>query len=108
MTFKQDSLTFWVAKRLKSLFSAYFIDSRSDIMVNDILDEKHPMHVYFSLLRPNINFNFRKTNIKNIVGRVHYYFTGRTVANKKFTTVWKFILQKQVCPWITKQVDYAI
>ena len=59
MRFKQDVLTFWVAKRLKSLFNNYFIDKNTDIMVNDNLDIKHPFRVYLDLLRSHACFKFR-------------------------------------------------
>ena len=68
-------MTFWVAKRLKSLFTDYLIDWKTDIMLNEAIDSKHPMRVYLDLLRPHIKFKLRTATLDQIVGRVQYYFT---------------------------------
>lgn len=54
MAFKQKDLTFWVVDRIRDMFVKYFIDSSTDVLVNDLLDEFHPLHMYLSLLRPHI------------------------------------------------------
>ena len=108
MAFKQDALTFWVAKRITGLFSNYAIDNKTDIMINDLIDVKHPIHVFISLLHANIDFKFRTTSLDQILKRIHYYFTSKGNPKAKFNAIWKTIIDKQVCPWITKQVDYAL
>ena len=108
ITFKQNALTFWVARRIIDLFSYYIIDKRTDIAINDLIDIKHPIHIFISMLHANINFNFRTTSLDKIVGRIHYYFNQKSATKKKFTAMWKMTLEKQICPWITKEVDYAL
>ena len=108
LTFKQSLLTFWVAKRLKSLFIDYFIDNKTDIMLNKTVDEKHPMRVYLDLLRPHIGFKLRTVSFNQIVSRVHYYFYGKGSSKSKFSKVWSTAIKREVCPWITQQVDYAL
>ena len=44
LEFRKTTLTKFVLKRIRSLFEPYFIDKNSDIMVNDLLDEDHPMY----------------------------------------------------------------
>ena len=108
LAFKQKDLTFWVASRIKSIFVKYFIDSSTDVMVNDVLDEFHPLYIYLNLLRPHIQFKMRTVTLDQIIGRIHYYFTKKSAIKNKFNSVWKSIIAKQVCPWITTQVDYAL
>lgn len=108
MSFKQYALTYWVARRITSLFSNYIIDKHTNVAVNDLIDVKHPVHVFISLLHANIDFNFKTITLDKIIGRIHYYFKQKSSSKRKFNVVWKMILEKQVCPWITKQVDYAL
>ncbi len=44
LEFRKTTLTKFVLKRIRSLFEPYVIDKNSDIMVNDLLDEDHPMY----------------------------------------------------------------
>ena len=44
LDFKSSSLTKWVSKRIRSVFEPFLIDKNSDIMVNELLDENHPMY----------------------------------------------------------------
>ena len=108
MSFKQDALTYWVAKRITSIFSSYIIDKRTNVAVNDLIDVKHPVHVFISLLHANIDFNFKTVTLDKMISRIHYYFKQKSASKRKFSVMWKMILEKQVCPWITKQVDYAL
>lgn len=108
LAFKQSALTYWVVKRLKGLFNDYLIDRKTDIMFNDTVNEKHPMKVYIDLLRPYAKFKLRTVTLDQIVGRVNYYFTQKSASKRKFNVVWKATIEKEVCPWITKQVDYAL
>ena len=108
MTFKQNVLTYWVIKRITSLFSSFLIDKRTDIAVNDLIDVKHPMHIFISLLHANIGFKFKTVTLDKMISRIHYYFKQKSASKRKFSVVWKMILEKQICPWITKQVDYAL
>ena len=39
MAFKQNVLTYWVVKRITSLFGSFLIDKRTDIAVNDLIDK---------------------------------------------------------------------
>ena len=108
MSFKQSFLTIYVANRIKDLFANYYIDETTDVMVNDLLDEAHPLHLYLKLLRPHVQFKFRPLNIDKIVNRIFYYFTGKTSTKTKFNFVWKTAIEHKTCPWITQQVDYAL
>ena len=101
-------LTFWVAKRLKALFSSYFIDNKTDIMLNELIDGKHPVRIYLDILRSHISFKLRTVTIDQMIGRIHYYFTGKSASKRKFNDVWKTAISKEVCPWITQHVDYAL
>lgn len=108
MRFKQDVLTFWVAKRLKSLFSCYYIDKKTDIMLNELIDSKHPFRVYLDLLRSHACFKLRTVTTSQMVARVNYYFRGKSASKHKFNEAWKTAVKREVCPWITQQVDYAL
>lgn len=44
LDFKSSSLTRYVGKRIRSLFEPYVIDNSTDIMVNTLLDERHPLY----------------------------------------------------------------
>ena len=101
-------MTFWVARRIKSLFSDYFIDSSTDIMLNEFIDSKHPFRIYLDMLRSHISFKLRTVTLSQMIGRIHYYLTGRSSSKRKFSVVWRKILEREACPWITKPVDYAL
>ena len=108
MSFKQDALTYWVAKRIISIFNSYIIDKHTNIAVNDLIDVKHPAHVFISLLHTNIDFNLKTVTLDKMISRIHYYLKQKSATKRKFSAVWKIILEKQICPWITKEVDYAL
>ena len=107
MTFKQDVLTFWVEKRIKSLFSSYFIDKKTDVMMNDLLDIKHPFRVYLDLLRSHVPFKLRTVSISQMTSRINYYLGAKKLKHS-FAEAWKTTVKKEVCPWITQQIDYAL
>ena len=44
LDFRSSSLTRHVGKRIRSLFEPYVIDNSTDIMVNTLLDERHPLY----------------------------------------------------------------
>ena len=107
MTFRQKDLTYWVADRIKDLFSSYKIDAKSDIMTNSLLYEHHPIYVYLTLLHTHIPFQLRKVNNDQILKRIHSYII-RDNKKPRFNALWKSIIEKEVCPWITQKIDYAL
>lgn len=108
LSFKQMFLTFWVIDRIQTLFSRYYIDSKTDVMVNDLLDQKHPMYMYLNILKPHIQYKMRIVSIDQIVSRIYYFFKGKAASKTKLNFVWKKTIEKEICPWITQQVDYAL
>ena len=108
LSFKQKFLTFWVVDRIQRLFARYYIDAKTDVMTNTDLGQQHPMHMYLSILKPHIQYKMRIVSVDQIVNRIHYYFTSKTATKSKLNFVWKTTIKKEVCPWITQQVDYAL
>ena len=70
-------------------------------MVNPLLDEDHPLYVYLMFLKQHIGFKLGTVDIIKVVNRIHYYYTRKTAKRSKFTFVWKKVIEKQQCPWIT-------
>lgn len=101
-------LTKWVAKRIRSLFEPYLINSQTDIMVNELLNEDHPLYQYFMILHQHINFKFSSVDIDRIVSRIYYFFKRKSANKSKFNKVWKMVIDSKLCPWITTQIDYAL
>lgn len=99
-------MTKYVAKRVRSLFEPYLIDGTTDIMVNDLLDEDHPLYQYFMILRQHIGFKLSSLDADRIVNRIHYFYTRKTAKRSKMKGVWKMVVEDGSCPWITRNVDY--
>lgn len=106
--FRKLVLSKWVLKRIRSIFQPYLIDRSTDIIVNERLDEDHPLYQYFMALRQHIGFRMNAVTIDKVVSRVHYYYTSKAAAKNKFNVVWKKTIEDGICPWITKQVEYAL
>lgn len=88
------------------MFEPYRIDSSSDIMVNDLIDEHCALYQYFMILRQHIGFRLSAVTIDKIVNRIHYFYTNKTATRSKLNYIWKRTIAKGNCPWITQQVDY--
>lgn len=101
-------LSKYVLRRVRSLFEPYFIDKHSDIMVNDLLDEDHPLYQYFMALHQHIGFKLSTASLDRAVNRVHYFYYKKTASKSKFNKVWKRVIESKQCPWITQDVDYAV
>lgn len=43
---RQKQLTFWVLQRLRQLFSNYRMDSHTDVVISDTMDQYDPMTMY--------------------------------------------------------------
>ena len=106
--FRKLVLSKWILKRIRSIFQPYYIDKRTDITVNERLDEDHPLYQYFMALRQHIGFRMNAVTIDKIVSRVHYYYYGKPASKTRFNAVWKRTLEDGICPWISKQVEYAL
>ena len=70
-------------------------------MVNDALDEHHPIYQYFMLLRQHIGFKLRAVTVDSIVNRINWFYTSKTATKSKLNFVWKKTIENGVCPWIT-------
>lgn len=108
LDFKAKCLTKWVASRIRRLFEPYLIDRNSDIMVNCLLDEDHPLYQYFMILRQHISFKLSSVDLNKIVNRIHYYYKRKTADKSKFNAVWKRVIESKQCPWITQEIDYTL
>ena len=108
LAFKQQYLTMYVSRRIRSLFTDYLIDSNTDIAVNDKLKEYHPMYQYLMILHQHINFKLTAITLDKIVSRIHYHYTGKSGTRYQFNKVWQLIVKKEQCPWITINVDLAL
>ncbi len=108
LDFKHPHLTKWVAKRIRSLFEPYLIDSKTDIMVSPSMNDTHPLYLYFMILRQHIGFRLSAVDIDKMVGRIHYFYTRKSADKSKFNAVWKRVIESKQCPWITQSVDYQL
>lgn len=106
LDFKSPHLTMYVAQRVRSLFEPYVIDSRTDVMSNELLDEKHPLYQYFMLLRQHIGFKMSTATLDRVVNRLHWYYTKKTSTKSKFNFVWQRVIASGQCPWITQDIEY--
>ena len=84
------------------------IDKNTDIMVNRLLDEDHPLYQYFMILRQHIGFKMSSVDLDKIVNRIYYFYKRKTADKSKFNKVWKRVIESKQCPWITQDVDYAV
>lgn len=98
----------YVGQRIRSLFEPYKIDASTDIMVNESLDEHHPLYLYFMLIRQHIGFKLRSVTVDDIVNRINWFYTSKTATKSKMNFVWKKIIESGQCPWITKEIDYQV
>lgn len=108
LEFRQKFLTPTVSRRIRSLFADYIIDKNSDIMVNDRLTEHHPLYQYFMILHQHIQFKLGALTLDRIVGRISYYYMKKTYSKRFFKRVWKLIIERGQCPWITESVNYIL
>lgn len=108
LEFRQKYLTKCVAKRIRSLFNTYLIDSQSDIMVNVDLTENHPLYQYFMFLHQHIGFKLSSLTLDKMVSRIHYFYTHKGGSKRFFSKVWNIIIKHEQCPWITQEVDYIL
>ena len=98
----------WVARRIRSLFEPYVIDSKTDIVVNRRLDETHPLYQYFMMLKQHIGFKLIAVERNKIINRIYYYFKNAIMKRPSFKKTWKLTIEKKVCPWITQEIEYKI
>lgn len=108
LEFRQKSITKYVAARIRNVFSSYLVDTNTDIAINELLDEDHPLYQYFMFLRQHIGFKISTVTIGKAVSRIHYFYRQKSAPKSRFNKVWKLIIDKQQCPWITTNIDYAI
>ena len=94
-------LSRFTSKRIRSIFEPYLIDKYTDIAVNELLDECHPLYVYFMLLRQHIGFKFQAINKDRITSRIFWRYTSKAASKSKFYKTWKLVIEHGECPWIT-------
>ena len=108
LVFRQNSLTRYIGRKLRSLFEPYFIDKHTDIVVNDLFDEYNPLYQYFMNLRQHIGFRMMSVDIDKVISRIHYYYFKKKGTKSNFNKVWKRVIESKQCPWITQEVEYAL
>ena len=101
-------LSRFTSKRIRSLFEPYLIDKHTDVAVNELLDECHPLYVYFMLLRQHIGFKCQVISKDRITSRIYWRYTSKAATKSKFNKAWKLVIEHGECPWITQQVEYAL
>lgn len=114
MIFRQKMLTQFVIDRLKSLFSEYLLVYDSEILISDGIIPKDPIYVYLTMIYQHVNFLLNTKSIDDILRRIckyHHNITKNPLmkVNKFYLNkVWKFLLRRNRCPWITQHLDYQI
>lgn len=108
LVFRQNCLTKFTARKLRSLFEPYFIDKYTDIVVNDLLDEDNLLYQYFMNLRQHIGFKLMSVDLNKVISRIHYYYFKKKGSKSNFNKVWKRVIESKQCPWITQEVEYAL
>lgn len=119
---RQKQLTFWVLQRLRQLFSNYRMDSHTDVVISDTMDQYDPMTMYLQAVSAWIGFMVHAVSFENIFSRIcsRYYKILRNT-NGEYSNpgpnanacvmrqkLWRGLVGKRVCPWITEEYDTKI
>ena len=101
-------LTSIVGHRIRSLFDPYLITKQSDIIVNNLVDEKDPFYQYLMFLRQHIQFKLMSVDKKRTMGRIYYFLVKKSLRSGNTNKVWQMVIDKKICPWITREIDYKL
>lgn len=108
------SITPAIASKLKSLFSEYLLIHESEVLIDKNVKKDDPICTYLQIVRHHVNFLMTCKSMDDILRRICKYHRGITAnplmkINKNYLNkVWKFLLMKKRCPWITQLLDYQI
>lgn len=108
LEFRVAYLSQYSAKRIRSLFEPYLIDKNTDVAVNELMDDSHPLYLYFMLIRQHIGFRLQTIDKARITSRINYHYKRVGLSSPKFSYIWQLIIDKKHCPWITQHVEYAL
>ena len=67
---RQTSLTYWVLQRMKQLFSNYRMDSRTDVVVSDTIDQYDIMSLYLTSAQVFLGFRFHMVPFDGVFRRI--------------------------------------
>lgn len=113
-SFLVNSITHSIAMKLKSLFSEYVLVHESEVLIEKTIKKDDPICIYLQFIRHHVNFLMTCKSMGEILRRICKYHRGITShalmkVNKSYLNkVWKFLLLKRRCPWITQMLDCQI
>ena len=105
---RSTKLTKYVGRRIRSLFQPFLLDSKTDVIVNPLLDESHLFYQYLMFVRQHVGFRLSTATTDRIVSRVHYFFKRKPAKACQFKKVWNETIESEACPWITKNVEFQL
>ena len=106
--FRSNKLSKWTLRRIRSIFEPYYLDIRSDVMVNKLLDENQAFYQYLMILKQHIGFKLQHVDLKRVLNRIFYFFEKFKAKKPQFAIVWRRIIDSRRCSWITQQIEYQI
>lgn len=104
--------------KIREVLAKFEISSKTDIIVQDTVDHKCPLYLYFMILHPYVKFNLDTVPLSRMMTAIYkkHVTYSKRLADKKTTInvknvnmflarAWNFLVEDDICPWASKQID---
>lgn len=112
MTFRKNAITPCSILQLEGLFNDFVLTERSAVIISENYGDAEPLKLYLDIVHHHLRFNMRHVQLDVVVSRIcgHHVsiFPGKKtslITVRYHTTVWKYLVAKKRCPWITQQYE---
>ena len=111
LSFQKKDITKYVAKRIRSLFNLYEVNSKTEVVFNREYDVDSPLYMYMMFLQQHLRFNLRTVTTEVILrGIVAYHQSylkvhGLEVTKNYANKLWSKVVENNACSWITQKYD---
>lgn len=115
VTFRVDKISESTIFRLNALFRDFRIDKTTDVCLYRIR-EADSICLYLRILQQQMQFNIHSVELGKMCRRIFAYhgvsrrknLKDRQVTKWYFKQVWRYLVDRNKCPWITQQFDDSL
>lgn len=104
--------------KIREILAKFEISAKTEIIFQDTIDHKCPLYLYFMILHPCVKFNLDTVPLSRMMTAIykkHTTYSKRLAQKKTYINVknvnmflaraWGFIVEDDICPWMSKQID---
>ena len=118
--FVKKDICLWALQRIMTIFYDYYLTSQSEVIYNEDIEDNEIMLMYLNAIRQHLKFPIAKVSLPKMLSRICYFYQNaiqlssgeRPSPNNLqkckmmyMCKLWKYLVQKRKCPWITEQSD---